>query len=132
VRDVLSRSVGLVESCLSDARGISQLLHDAPPLVAVQPPRASGGRQLEREHERDFAIARPIENELDHPSLLSSREREIVALLASGQTNKQIGTRLVISTRTVESHRAKIMLKLDVHSLGELFCYAVRTHLIQP
>jgi DNA-binding CsgD family transcriptional regulator len=120
----------LLESCLSEARGISELLHDAPPSVAS--PRPSGGRQLEREKERPFAVARPIENELDYPSLLSSREREVVTLLATGQTNKQIGTKLVISTRTVESHRAKIMLKLDVHSLGELVCYAVRTHLIQP
>jgi DNA-binding CsgD family transcriptional regulator len=129
-RDSCSRDLKLVESCLSDARGISQLLQDASPLVAA--PRASAGRQLERDNERNFAGARPIENESDYPSLLSSREREVVTLLATGKTNKQIGTKLVISTRTVESHRAKIMLKLDVHSLGELVCYAVRANLIQP
>jgi len=130
-RDGISRDAKLLGSCLSDAREISQLLHDATPLVAA--PRASGGGQLQRESEEpDFALPRPIENELDYPSLLSLREREVVALLATGQTNKQIGARLVISPRTVESHRAKIMLKLDVHSLGELVCYAVRTRLIQP
>lgn len=54
-----------------------------------------------------------------------------MALLAIGQTNKQVGAKLVISTRTVESHRAKIMLKLDMHSISELVRYAVRTRLIQ-
>jgi DNA-binding NarL/FixJ family response regulator len=83
-------------------------------------------------HEQAFAVAQPIENEVEYPSLLSSREREVVALLATGQTNKEIGTTLIISTRTVESHRAKIMLKLDMHSLSELVRYAVRTHLVQP
>jgi DNA-binding CsgD family transcriptional regulator len=128
--DAFARSVRLVENCLSDARGISQLLHHARPL-AVHPLRASRGRQLELERGQDFAVAHPIENEVAYPSLLSSREREVAALLATGQTNKQIGTKLVISTRTVESHRAKIMLKLDMHSVSELVRYAVRTHLIQ-
>lgn len=130
--DAFSRSVGLVESCLSDARDIAQLLHDAPPLATVQPARASRGKQLEWEYEQNSAVAHPIENEVEYPSLLSSRERQVVALLASGQTNKQIGTTLFISTRTVETHRAKIMLKLDIHSVSELVRYAVRSRLIRP
>lgn len=129
---VFTRALGLVESCLLDARGITQLLHDAPIAAAVQPPRVSGGREAELGDAHDFAVVQPIENEPGYPSLLSSREREVVALLATGQTNKEIGTRLVISTRTVESHRAKIMLKLDLHSLSELVRYAVRNHLILP
>ena len=129
--DAFSRSVGLLESCLSDTRGISQLLHDARSLSVAQSPRPSRARQVAGQHVQDFAAAHPIENEVDYPSLLSSREREVVTLLATGQTNKQIGTKLVISTRTVETHRAKIMLKLDMHSVSELVRYAVRTHLIQ-
>ncbi len=130
-KDAFARSVGLLESCLLDTRGISQLLHDARSLAAAQSPRASKARQLEAQHGQDFAAADQIEKEVEYPSLLSSREREVMALLATGQTNKQIGTKLVISTRTVESHRAKIMLKLDMHSISELVRYAVRTHLIQ-
>lgn len=130
--DAVARSVGALESCLSDARGISQLLHDARSLAGPQPADASRGRLPELGHEQAFAVAQPIENEVEYPSLLSSREREVVALLATGQTNKEIGTTLIISTRTVESHRAKIMLKLDMHSLSELVSYAVRTHLVQP
>jgi DNA-binding NarL/FixJ family response regulator len=125
--DIFSRSLRLVESCMSEARGISQLLGDTPPL-AIRPSR---GKQLDRPQAQDFAVAQPIENETGYPSLLSSREQEVVALLAVGQTNKQIGAKLLISPRTVESHRAKIMLKLDIHSIPELVRYAVRTHLIQ-
>ncbi len=126
-----SNDAGLLESCLSDTRGISQLLHDARSLSVAQSPRPSRARQVAGQHVQDFAAAHPIENEVDYPSLLSSREREVVTLLATGQTNKQIGTKLVISTRTVETHRAKIMLKLDMHSVSELVRYAVRTNLIQ-
>jgi len=129
--DAFSRSVGLLESCLSDTRGISQLLHDARSLSVAQSSRASSARQVAGPHVQDFAAAHPIEDEVEYPSLLSSREREVVTLLATGQTNKQIGTKLVISTRTVETHRAKIMLKLDMHSVSELVRYAVRTNLIQ-
>lgn len=127
----LARSVGLLESCLSDTRAISQLLHDARTLAIAPSARTSKARQLEVQHPEDFAAAHPIENEVEYPSLLSSRERQVVALLAIGQTNKQVGAKLVISTRTVESHRAKIMLKLDMHSISELVRYAVRTRLIQ-
>lgn len=127
--DVFGRAAMLVESCLSEARGISQLLHDALPLAAADPTRASKGGQLELRPVA--AVAHASGNGLEHPSLLSSREREIVALLATGQTNKEIGAKLVISTRTVETHRAKIMLKLDIHSVSELVRYAVRANLIQ-
>jgi len=127
----LARSAGLLESCLSDTRGISQLLHDARSLATSPLSRTSKAREIEVQHPQDFAAAYSIENEVEYPSLLSSREREVVALLAIGQTNKQVGTQLVISTRTVESHRAKIMLKLDMHSISELVRYAVRTRLIQ-
>src|SRR3979490_1693227 len=129
--EAFSRSVGLLESCLSDTRGISQLLHDARSLSVAQSSRASSARQVAGPHVQDFAAAHPIEDEVEYPSLLSSREREVVTLLATGQTNKQIGTKLVISTRTVETHRAKIMLKLDMHSVSELVRYAVRANLIQ-
>ncbi len=132
LNDAFLPEIKLLEGCLSDARSISQLLSDAPHLSAVQWGRAPFGRQLEREQEGGVAMGGPIQSEADDPSPLSLREREVVALLAAGLTNKQIGARLTISTRTVESHRAKIMLKLDMHSLSELVRYAVRTRLIRP
>src|SRR6266851_2811118 len=54
------------------------------------------------------------------------REVEIIRLLAEGKANKEIGAELGITTRTVETHRARIMLKLGLHSLTELIHYAIR------
>jgi len=54
------------------------------------------------------------------------REVEIVRLLAAGKSNKEIAAELGISIRTVETHRAKIMRKVGVHSLAELIHYAIR------
>jgi DNA-binding NarL/FixJ family response regulator len=54
------------------------------------------------------------------------REVEIIRLLAEGKANKEIAAKLGITTRTVETHRAKIMLKLDLHSLAGLIHYAIR------
>jgi DNA-binding NarL/FixJ family response regulator len=64
-------------------------------------------------------------------SRLSSREREIVQLLAEGKSNKQVAALLHISTRTVENHRAKVMEKLTLRSFSELVRYAVRNKLAE-
>jgi DNA-binding NarL/FixJ family response regulator len=54
------------------------------------------------------------------------REVEIIRLLAEGKSNKEIAPELGITIRTVETHRAKIMRKVGVHSLAELIHYAIR------
>ena len=58
------------------------------------------------------------------------REVEIIRLLAEGKANKQISAELGITVRTVETHRARIMLKLGLHSLPELIHYAIRQKII--
>ena len=63
---------------------------------------------------------------------LSIREREVVQLLAEGKSNKEIGASLNISKRTVDHHRARIMDKLHVQSVGELVLYAVRNKIVEP
>jgi len=63
---------------------------------------------------------------------LTLREREVLQLLAEGQSNKEIGPKLGISTKTVETHRARIMSKLEIHSMSELVRYAVRNRIIEP
>jgi DNA-binding NarL/FixJ family response regulator len=63
---------------------------------------------------------------------LTSREREIVQLLAEGKTNKEVASILNISVKTAETHRTNIMNKLRLHSLSELVRYAIRNHIIQP
>jgi DNA-binding NarL/FixJ family response regulator len=57
---------------------------------------------------------------------ITPRESEIIRLLAEGKANKEIAAQLGITVRTVETHRAKIMLKLGLHSLAELIHYAMR------
>ncbi|HJX91669.1 MAG TPA: response regulator transcription factor [Pyrinomonadaceae bacterium] len=63
---------------------------------------------------------------------LSSREREILQLLAENKSNKEIAARLGISVRTVETHRRSVMQKLDVNSIVELVHYAIRNGIVQP
>lgn len=62
--------------------------------------------------------------------LLSSREREVLQMLAEGKTNKEIAAVLNLSVYTVEAHRGRIMEKLNVHSINELVRFAVRNGLI--
>ena len=62
--------------------------------------------------------------------LLSSREREIFDFIVRGFTNAEIAQQLFISIKTVETHRTRIMRKLDVHSAGELIRLAARHGLL--
>jgi DNA-binding NarL/FixJ family response regulator len=63
---------------------------------------------------------------------LTEREREVVRLLAAGKSNKEVAIDLGISVKTVETHRATIMRKLELNSVVELVHYAIRTGLCQP
>jgi DNA-binding NarL/FixJ family response regulator len=63
---------------------------------------------------------------------LTSREREIVQLLAEGKSSKEVASSLGISVKTAETHRANIMRKLELHSVSELVRYAVRNQIIEP
>jgi DNA-binding NarL/FixJ family response regulator len=66
----------------------------------------------------------------DPLDLLSSREREVLQMIAEGKTNKDIATTLDLSVYTVDAHRGRIMEKLNLHSVGELVRFAVRKGLI--
>jgi DNA-binding NarL/FixJ family response regulator len=66
----------------------------------------------------------------DPLDLLSSREREVLQLIAEGKTNKDIATALNLSVYTVDAHRGRIMEKLNLHSTSELVRFAVRKGLI--
>ena len=62
---------------------------------------------------------------------LSPREKEVVTLIAEGKSNREIAAQLVLSPKTVESHRSRIMQKLSISQTAQLVCYAVREHLIK-
>lgn len=70
---------------------------------------------------------RHVSNPID---LLSSREREVLQLLAEGKTNKEVAASLNLSVHTVDAHRGRIMEKLNLHSIGELVRFAMREGLI--
>lgn len=63
---------------------------------------------------------------------LSSREQEVLQLLAEGKSNKEIAEILFISPKTVDNHRSSIMKKLDVHDISGIVKYAIREDLIEP
>ena len=64
--------------------------------------------------------------------VLTHREREVVQLIAEGKINKQIASTLDISVKTVETHRASAMRKLNLRTTADLVRYAVRNSLIEP
>jgi len=63
---------------------------------------------------------------------LRDRERQVLQLVAEGKTTKEVATILGISTKTAESHRMKIMERLNIHDTAGLVRYAIREGLIQP
>jgi two-component system, NarL family, response regulator NreC len=69
--------------------------------------------------------------ERDSYSSLTEREREILKLVAEGHTNNQIAERLIISPKTVDTHRTHVMDKLNLHSRAELVKYAMRRGLLE-
>ncbi|MGA3042913.1 MAG: response regulator transcription factor [Bryobacteraceae bacterium] len=66
----------------------------------------------------------------DPIDMLSSREREVLQMIAEGKTNKEIATVLNLSVYTVDAHRGRIMEKLNVHSVTDLVRFAVRCGLV--
>ena len=78
------------------------------------------------------ALAGSTQNSPFFSSFLTDREREIVQLLIEGKTIKQIADLLFLSVKTVYTHRAHVMQKLDVKSTAELIKRAVREGLILP
>lgn len=66
----------------------------------------------------------------DSFDLLSPREREVLQLVAEGKSSKEVANLLSLSVYTVETHRAKVMQKLNLHNISELILYAVRKGVI--
>jgi len=82
---------------------------------------------LQAEH-----IERLRAKSLDDPyELLTEREREVLQMIAEGNSNKDVAARLFLSVLTVETHRKRILEKLGLHGTAEVMLYAVRRGLIQ-
>jgi two-component system response regulator NreC len=70
-------------------------------------------------------------DEKDNPNALSSREREVLQLIAEGKTSREIAEILHLSVKTVQSHRTNLMQKLDLHDRGDLIKYAIQKKIIE-
>jgi two-component system, NarL family, response regulator NreC len=111
------------------ARGY--LLKDAFDHDLVAAVRAvAGGKGYLSPEISDAVLSDYRKHVTDPLDLLTSREREILQLLAEGKTNKDIASDLKLSVYTVDAHRGRIMEKLNLHSIGELVRFAVRSGLI--
>jgi DNA-binding NarL/FixJ family response regulator len=62
---------------------------------------------------------------------LTTREREVIQLLAEGKTSKEVAVTLNLSVKTAETHRTNLMRKLGLHSVADLTLYAVRNGIVQ-
>jgi DNA-binding NarL/FixJ family response regulator len=109
-----SADVDLVQAVAEVARGKSFFSPSIARLMLDEYVRPRGEREV-----------------TDRYEALSTREREIFQLIAEGKTNKEIAALLSVSPSTVETHRAHIMEKLDLHSAAEIVLYAVRRGVIR-
>lgn len=81
---------------------------------------------------QDGAEIRKIESRGDAVGdVLTSREREVIQLLAEGKTSKEVAVALNLSVKTAETHRTNLMRKLGLHSVADLTRYAVRNGIVQ-
>jgi len=129
-------SLALLESCLSQAQLISQILG----AHVATANRVAGNRSSAAGDSHRPSMPGDSELLAPHPYAqapgesatlpLTVREEDVIRLLSCGKTNKEVAAAIGISVRTVEAHRAKIMLKLRVRSLAELLLYAVRHRLV--
>ena len=78
------------------------------------------------------ALARPGDRGVSALSSLTEREREVLKLIAEGLSSKEIASQLGVSLKTIESHRANLMDKLDIHKVSGLVRFAIRVGLVAP
>jgi DNA-binding CsgD family transcriptional regulator len=134
--ELWSGSIDMAERSVRDTlRNYHQLQEAAQvpmlrEVVTQQPVRLpSDETALPNKSSRQTHPSIPIGADSSKP--LSPREIEIVRCLAIGKGNKEIATALGIAVKTVETHRAKIFLKLQIHSVVDLVLYAVRHGLVK-
>ena len=116
------------------ARGY--LLKDSAPadllsaIQAVSQHKSFFSPKVSRILAEDYVRVLKHKGAVDSYDLLTSREREILQLIAEGKANKEVATSLNISPYTVETHRKHILEKLNLHNPAELILYAVRKGII--
>ncbi len=124
----------MVARCL-DAGAAGYVLKDSPPLQLVYAIQTvCQGEQFLSPKVLTGVVRQYISQPADFKGgyeLLSDREREILVLLAEGQSLKDIATQLNLSVKTVDAHKVNLMRKLDLHDRSELIRYAIRKRLVE-
>ena len=124
----------LVARCL-DAGAAGYVLKDAPPLQLVYAVQTVyHGQQYMSPRVLTGVVRQYISQPGDFKGgyeSLSDREREVLVLLAEGQSLKDVATRLNLSVKTVDAHKYNLMRKLDLHDRSELIRYAIRKRLVE-
>jgi DNA-binding NarL/FixJ family response regulator len=117
-------SIGLLsELVTAGVDGLFAKRGDPDQLMESVPIILNGGKVIAPE------IVELLENR-EPTASLTARERQILSLVATGRSNKEIASRLGVSLKTVDNHRTNLMRKLDVHSVAELLSYALREGLL--
>jgi DNA-binding NarL/FixJ family response regulator len=88
--------------------------------------------EVERAALQDILDGPGIEASADPLDRLTSREREVLQLIAEGHSNRAIADKLGLSIKTVDGHRTKVMSKLDLHDATALTRFAIRHGLVSP
>jgi two-component system response regulator NreC len=124
----------LAARCLQ-AGAAGYVLKDSPPLQLVYAIRTVYAGQ---QYISPKILTTVVRDYVSHAAevkgsyeLLSDREREVLVLLAEGQTLKEIATHLNLSVKTIDAHKYKIMRKLDLHDRSDLIRYAIRKKLVE-
>jgi DNA-binding NarL/FixJ family response regulator len=121
----------ILEGLRAGAKGYVMKTHAADDLVRAIREAARGGTYLGPEISE--AVVQAYRNKTEIPvDPLSARERQVLQLIAEGNTTKEVATKLDISVKTAETYRGRIMEKLDLHMTAGLVHYAIRRGLVQP
>jgi two-component system response regulator NreC len=125
----------LVRALSAGAQGY--LLKDSTETDLLQAVKSVAGRRvyfspaITRTLLQDYMRQMQREGIEDSYELLTDREKEVLQLLAEGKPNKEVAAMLDLSLYTVETHRGRIMQKLNLHSTADIVLYAVRKRIIQ-
>ena len=120
----------ILEGLRAGVKGFVTKTHAAEDLVQAIREAMRGKTYLSPEVSQVMVQAYQSKGELA-PDPLSPRERQVLQLIAEGKTTKEAATLLNISVKTAETHRARMMEKLDIHETAGLVRYAIRRGLIQ-
>ena len=121
----------ILEALRSGAKGFVTKTHAAEDLVQAIRDAVRGKTYLSPEVSRAVVEAYQAKEALPMDPL-TPRERQVLQLVAEGKTTKEAAATLQISVKTAETHRTRIMEKLNVHETAGLVRYAIRRGIIQP